>query len=101
MPPVELHRLAIAEARRARRYHSRHSPPGVAARFAVALENALTRVAIHPTACPTYLHGTRFCPVKKFSHFLVYRIEPTRVFVFAVAHIRQRPGYWSRRLPGP
>ena len=38
-----------------------------------------------------------FCP---FS--LLYRIRPDGIWVIAMAHHKQKPGYWSRRkIPNP
>ncbi len=35
--------------------------------------------------------------VKRFPYFVLYVVEDSRIFVLAVAHFRQRPGYWRRR----
>lgn len=35
--------------------------------------------------------------VKRFPYFVLYAVEDSRLFVLAVAHFRQRPGYWRRR----
>ena len=33
----------------------------------------------------------------RFPYGVVYRIEGETVLVFAVAHLRRRPGYWRNR----
>jgi hypothetical protein len=35
--------------------------------------------------------------VPGFPYGLLYRAEPERIFVVAVAHVHRRPGYWRRR----
>ena len=101
MPPVEFDRLARAEVRRAQRYLARNSSSRTAARFAVAIDDAVGRIASSPLAFPLDRHGTRVCQVKRFQYHIVYLVEPTRVAVIAVSHNRRRPGYWVRRLPSP
>ena len=99
MTPVDLHRLAILEARQARRYIARRRPAS-AAHFGLAFQNALDRISAFPTAHPPHRHGTRTCQLKRFSYYLVFLVEPKLVYILACAHDRRRPGYWVRRLPG-
>lgn len=40
----------------------------------------------------------RRCLLHRFPYYLVFTIGPSEVLVVAIAHRRQRPGYWSRRL---
>jgi hypothetical protein len=42
-------------------------------------------------------HGLRRFPLKRFPFALLYRVDGERLRIIAVAHRRQRPGYWSRR----
>jgi len=39
--------------------------------------------------------------LRRFPYFLVYRVEPERVVIVAVAHAHQRPGYWKDRVMTP
>jgi len=96
--PVEIHRLAIQEARRIERRYAR-AGAGVLGRFTAAFDDAVGRVGANPAMWPPGAHGTRSCRLRKFPYRLVYVEEPTRVLVLAVAHNRRRPGYWRRRLP--
>lgn len=100
MTPIEFRPAAEREVRSARRFYRRKGGTALA-RFSLDLDAAVARVVAAPTACPAYLLNTRFCPLKKFPYYLVFRVEPTRVLVIAVAHNRRRPGYWVRRLPRP
>ena len=36
--------------------------------------------------------------VPKFPYGLLYRVEPDRIYILAVTHLRRRPGYWRHRL---
>lgn len=35
--------------------------------------------------------------MNRFPYSVVYRIEHDAILVFAVAHLRRRPGYWIDR----
>lgn len=95
--PVELHRLAIQEARLVERKYAR-AGAGVLARFTAAFDEAVARVGAHPAGWPPDAHGTRACRLRKFPYRLVYVEQPTRVLVLAVPHNSRRPGYWRQRL---
>lgn len=99
MAEVDLHPLAIAEARAARRRYARVSQ-SLAARFMAELDAAVARVGTNPARHSSYLHGTRVTRLGRFPYLFVYfELPPARVLVVAVAHGRRRPGYWRRRLP--
>ena len=36
--------------------------------------------------------------VPRFFYGLLYRVEPDRIFIVAVAHPSRRPGYWRSRV---
>jgi toxin ParE1/3/4 len=42
--------------------------------------------------------GVRRVLLKIFPYQLIYRVDGDEIRVFAVAHIRRRPGHWRRRL---
>ena len=87
--------------RRAKGYLARHSSPRTASRFALAVDDAINRIANSPRSLPFYRHGTRVSPVRRFQYHIIYLVELTRLAIIAVSHNRRRPGYWSRRLPTP
>jgi len=62
---------------------------------ATAAESAIVR---RPEAWPSFEHGTRRYLLRRFPFSVVYRIEPTRIVIVAMAHFRRRPGYWRSRL---
>jgi toxin ParE1/3/4 len=37
--------------------------------------------------------------LKTFPYQLVYRVAGEEIRVFAVAHLKRRPGYWRKRVP--
>jgi hypothetical protein len=33
-----------------------------------------------------------------FPYRLIYRVEGEEIRIYAVAHVRRKPGYWRRRI---
>jgi mRNA-degrading endonuclease RelE of RelBE toxin-antitoxin system len=36
--------------------------------------------------------------LKVFPYRIIYRIEGSEIVVYALAHVRRRPGYWRKRI---
>jgi plasmid stabilization system protein ParE len=85
-------------------YHA-NARPGVAARFREAIERALSELGETPDAFQVVeeWHGVtlRRVLVRGFPYQIVYGHLPDGLWVFAVAHLHRRPGYWRTRLPSP
>lgn len=65
-----------------------------------ALAEAEEAAAWYAERWPIYLHGTRRVLLVRFPYLVVYREEPARILVVAVAHARRRPGYGARGEAG-
>jgi plasmid stabilization system protein ParE len=85
----------LAAARRYRLKADRKT----AQRFLAEVDRAVKRIAESPERWPVHLHGTRRVLLGRFPFALIYRVTETEVVVMAVAHHKQRPGYWGSRLP--
>jgi len=94
--PIELAPAALAEAEQAAAWYAERDQR-VGALFAEELDAALQRILDAPSRWPSYLHGTRRARLARFPYHVVYRDEPTRLLVIAIAHARRLPGYWSKR----
>ena len=75
---------------------------GLGERFLYEAEVAFARIDEKPLTGPPWKHrrlpdGVRRMFVRSFPYAAVYIIEP-RVVVVALAHARQRPSYWLKRL---
>jgi len=75
---------------------------GLGERFLPETEAAFARIDEKPLTGPPWKHrrlpeGVRRMFVRSFPDAAVYMVEP-RVVVVALAHARQRPGYWLNRL---
>src|SRR5262245_2227914 len=93
---LDVHPLAIKEARNALLWYARRSLRA-ALEFGTLVDSALRDIEENPYRWPEYLHGTRVFKLRKFPYLVVYRELTTRFLVVAVAHGKRRPGYWKRR----
>jgi plasmid stabilization system protein ParE len=93
---VSIHPDAVQEYVAAFRWYHERSP-GVALRFETNAEQALMFVASHPEAPPLCDEVHRYRKIRRYPYGLVYRIVGQTVFVVAIAHDRQLPGFWRDR----
>ena len=70
---------------------------GLGERLTAEVEHALGRLAENPHVGPDLGGGMRKLRTRRFPYNLIYRTEPARVLVLAVAHQRRRPEYWRGR----
>jgi hypothetical protein len=59
-------------------------------------------VSANPEQFPRFgrVHGVRCAhAVGRFPHLVIYMIVGEAVHVLAYMHPRQRPGYWTHRVP--
>ena len=68
-----------------------------AERFSNAVDAALERIATNPEWFAFIDTRHQECLVQRFPFRIVFRDEPTRVLVVAVAHAKRRPDYWKYR----
>jgi plasmid stabilization system protein ParE len=94
--PLELQPSALAEAEEAAAWYAERDQH-MGALFVEALDAALDRILEAPSRWPIYLHGTRRVRLVRFPYLIVYREEPARILVVAIAHTKRRPGNWSKR----
>jgi plasmid stabilization system protein ParE len=69
----------------------------LAERFQDELERSRQAIARNPLIWPSYSYGTQRYLMKTFPYFIVFRVTKNRIEIIAVAHERQRPGYWTQR----
>lgn len=79
----------------ARWYAERSSTAAIA--FSDEIDAAESAIVRLPEAWPSFDHGTRRYLLRRFPYSVVYRVEPDRIVIVAVAHARRRPGYWRWR----
>jgi len=94
--PLELHAEAERDYFDALDWYRSRSMPA-AEKFEEAFWKAIQTVEAFPQRWPIYFARFRRYTLHEFPFSIVYREEPSRTFVLAVAHGRRRPGYWKQR----
>jgi mRNA-degrading endonuclease RelE of RelBE toxin-antitoxin system len=97
---VDFHPAAERELLDAVQYYN-DQRPDLGYEFAAEVEEAVNRVRAHPEgwAWVSERDDLRRCQTKRFPYRLIYQVQPNRVLILAVAHLKRRPGYWRDRLP--
>lgn len=94
-------RLRIREEARAELLHEtghyEDRSKGTGKRFREALQESFALILRFPAGGAPGPAGTRKTKVMGFPFTVVYRDEPSRIVVFAIAPDRQQPGYWLPR----
>lgn len=98
---VLFHRLATREFVEARRRYARIDSQ-IEARFVAAVRAAVQRVDAAPQLGSLIRGPYRWVRAKRYPYLLIYEtVSPGLACVYAVAHVRRRPGYWIRRVNRP
>jgi plasmid stabilization system protein ParE len=56
------------------------------------------RIAERPHAWPPVGKGLRRSLLSTFPYQIIYRVEAEVIRIYAVAHVKRRPGYWKKQL---
>ncbi len=76
----------------------RTESPALAASFMAEIDRALAALAFQPRIGSPLGSQFRRLVLRRFPHSLIYRVEPSVLYVIAVAHQRRRPDYWRKRM---
>jgi plasmid stabilization system protein ParE len=93
---IDYHPEAIAELNDATDWYLARSPRS-AARFVDNVDAALNKINADPLRFPVIESQFRACSVERFPYQIIYRVDPDRLFIMAIAHAKRRPGYWRNR----
>lgn len=93
---LEYLREAVEEAEAAARWYAERSRTA-AVEFSNEVDAAESAIAQFPEAWPPFDHNTRRYLLRRFPFNVVYRVEPERIVILAIAHASRRPGYWTSR----
>jgi plasmid stabilization system protein ParE len=94
---VVLHARAGREIREAFRWYVQRSP-WAAQRFQAAVTVAVQRIALAAEQGSPYRQRYRWMRLPRFPYLFFYEVQdPHPVMIYALAHVRRRPGYWLRR----
>jgi plasmid stabilization system protein ParE len=96
MMPVELLPAARVDYDESFDWYAGRSP-AAARHFSRSVDEALRAIGENPEMFAAVDPVHRACLVKQFPYSIVYRIEPERIVVMAIAHAKRRPGFWRGR----
>ena len=96
MKSVEFHSEAEAEFIAAAQYYESQAA-NLGLDFISAVEHTYQRLKTFPESGHPFGLRLRRVLVPGFPYGLLYRADPDRVLIVAVAHLRRRPGYWRNR----
>jgi len=91
---------ALEDAEAAARWYAERSA-AAAAGFSEEIDAAESAIGDLPEAWPLFDHGTRRYLLRRYPFSIIYRVEPSRILILAVAHGHRRPGYWKSRTSTP
>jgi plasmid stabilization system protein ParE len=94
---LEIHPEALLEADAGVAWYLERSR-GAAERFVAEVDRAVETILEAPERWPFHVHGTRRYLLYKFPYAVIYQAAGNLVRVFAIAHVKRRPGYWKDRL---
>jgi len=93
---IDFHPDATAELEASADWYAERSPSS-SRNFLVAIDVALASIAQDPKRLFRVDEHHQACGVVKFPFQIVYRHEPNRILIVAIAHAKRRPGYWRDR----
>ena len=99
MKPVIFLHGAEEEMSEAARYYEQRNP-GLGEMFLLRTRVAVRELAESPRAYTPIRAGIRRKLLRQFPYGVLYREDETEIVIIAIAHLRRRPGYWTRRTRG-
>jgi len=66
--------------------------------FLSEIDDAKRQLLQFPRSGSPIGRGVRRCLLKRFPYQLIYRVKDDEIVIYAVAHHKRRPRYWSKRL---
>ena len=70
---------------------------GLGSDYLNTVDAALSGIQRNPAVHPIVHGKVRRCLVRRFPYAIFYLIEPTKIIVLAVFHVRQNPTDWNER----
>ena len=97
MRAIGFHPEAKAELDYASIYYEVEQP-GLGEEFLAEAERTFAHIASFPESGSEFRRtGCRKFGVRRFPYVIVYDVLPDSIRIVAVAHGKQRPGYWRKR----
>jgi toxin ParE1/3/4 len=95
---VNYHPKATAEAFKSARFYNRRAA-GLGAEFFDELDFIVNQLRADPMRRKPDGDGVRSWRFRRFPFRVHFYVEPKRIRIFTVAHLKRRPRYWRKRIP--
>ena len=95
---VEFRPLARSDANGVVAWYADKDRPDLAERFQLDLERTLDGILDLPYRWPPAMLDSRRALLRTMPYAVIYRVEPERIVVHAIAHQHQDPAVWQNRL---
>jgi hypothetical protein len=96
MRQIDVHPEAYDELEQTRSWYESHMP-GLGSDFLDAVERAIDIIRQAPEAWPVYVGDVRRFLIHRFPFAVLYRHDDFKIRIYAIAHLRRKPGYWKHR----
>jgi toxin ParE1/3/4 len=93
---VEFHPAAREEFMSAADYYDVRVS-GLGSKYISHVERIVRQIQRYHDIGRPFTSRVRRVLVPEFPFAVIYRLEPDRIFILAVMHLKRRPGYWSPR----
>jgi plasmid stabilization system protein ParE len=94
---LRLHREAVEELEEAAQWYERHGR-GLGDELLDEVDASLVAIDVGPNAWPHVgTAGLRRFVLARFPYSVIYAVREEEVLVYAFAHQKRRPGYWTNR----
>jgi plasmid stabilization system protein ParE len=70
---------------------------GLGEDFLDEVETVLNMIQLHPESGTTITATKRRFLLSRFPYGIIYSVDVNVITIFAVMHLRRKPGYWSPR----
>jgi plasmid stabilization system protein ParE len=64
-------------------------------------QRAISGIVERPNAWKPLARSLRRYRLNRFPYGIVYRVHNDRIEIYALMHLKRKPGYWRDRLKGP
>lgn len=96
MIQTDFHKLAEKELLDTRDYYD-ELVFGLGKKFILEIEYLLKRIRINPLEFPFYFKEFRIALLRKFPFSIIFRIDPGRIYILAIAYQKRKPKYYANR----
>ena len=89
--------LALTELQEAADFYTAKANVELGLAFVAEFERTANLILANPSIGAIFRGTRRRFPLRRFPYSAIYQVTSEELWIVAVAHNRQRPGYWANR----